>query len=131
VDRVNIQQRIIIFVTYANWFLLIAAAIIGFTSFSAKVGLGITAGGLIVTINFHLLAKTLKKAFTPPPIASIKGVLVKYYIRFFISAIIIYFLMTTQKVDPVGLIAGLSIVVASLTFATLNELRQFFTKEAG
>jgi hypothetical protein len=124
------QQRIIRFVTYANWILLGAVAIIGFFGFSAKVGLGIVAGGLIVSINFHLLSKTLKKALSPPAIASINSVLFKYYIRFIITAIIIYILMTTQRVDPIGLIVGLSIVVASMVFATLNELRQLITKEA-
>lgn len=126
-----IQQRIITFVTYANWLLLVAAVVVAFSNFSFQVGLGVIAGGLIVTINFHLLAKTLKKALTPPATTSIKGVLVKYYIRFTITAVIIYLLMNTQKVDPVGLIVGLSIVVASLMFATLNELRQSLTKEAG
>jgi hypothetical protein len=124
------QQRIIRFVTYTNWILLGAVAIIGFFGFSMKVGLGIVAGGLIVSINFHLLSKTLKKALSPPAIASINGILFKYYIRFIITAIIIYILMTTQKVDPIGLIVGLSIVVASMIFATLNELRQLITKEA-
>ncbi len=127
----NVQQRIITFVTYANWLLLVAAAIIAFSSFPLQVGLGVIAGGLIVTINFHLLAKTLKKALTPPATTSIKVVLAKYYIRFTMTAIIIYFLMKTHKVDPVGLIVGLSIVVASMMFATLNELRQSITKEAG
>ena len=124
------QQRIIRFVTYANWLLLGAAAIIGFFGFSAKVGLGIVSGGLIVSINFHLLSKTLKKALTPPATASIMGVLFKYYIRFIITAIIIYILMITHRVDPIGLIAGLSIVVASMIFATFNELRQLISKEA-
>jgi hypothetical protein len=124
------QQRIIRFVTYANWLLLGAAAVIGFFVFSLNVGIGIVAGGLIVSINFHLLSKTLKKALTPPATASITSVLFKYYIRFIITAIIIYFLMITHKVDPLGLIVGLSIVVASMILATLNELRQLITKEA-
>ena len=129
--HVNIQQRIVHFVTYANWFLLVAVTVLGFANFSLRMGLGILAGGLVVTINFHLLAKTLRKALTPPHTASVKAVLFKYYIRFIITAIIIYFLMAIPQVDPVGLIIGLSIVVASMMFATLNELRQFIMKEAG
>ena len=127
----NTQQRIIEFVTYTNWFLLVAATILGFANFSLQVGVGILSGGLVVTINFHLLAKTLRKAFAPPHIASVKAVLFKYYIRFIITAVIIYFLMATPQVDPIGLVAGLSIVVASMMCATLNELRQFIMKEAG
>lgn len=129
-NRVISQQRIIRFVTLTNWLLLGAATLIGFFGFSVNVGLGIAAGGLIVSINFHLLAKTLKKALTPPAIASTTSVLVKYYIRFILTAIIIYILMTTRKVDPMGLIVGLSIVVASMLCAAVNELRQLITKEA-
>ncbi len=127
----TIQQRILKIVSYANWYILLAACMIGFVFFSPKVGLGIAAGGLVVTINFHLLAKTLKKALTPPHIASVSGVIVKYYIRFVITAIIIFALIWSKQVDPVGLIAGLSVVVASMFLATLNELRQLFMKEAG
>ena len=125
------QQRIVNFVTYSNWLLLIVTSAIGFSQFSPNVGIGILAGGLIVTINFHLLAKTLKKAFTPPHIASVGGVLAKYYIRFLITAIIIGLLMVSKQVNPIGLIVGLSVVVASMMFATLNEVRQLITKEAG
>ena len=109
---------------------MVLATGLGFIYFAPDVGLGIAAGGFIVTVNFHLLAKTLRKAFTPPHIASIKGVLIKYYIRFVVTAVIIYFLMTSDFVNPFGLIAGLSVVVASMMLATLNEVRQLLFKEA-
>jgi hypothetical protein len=128
---VKTQQRILNFVTYSNWLLLIIASAVGFSQFSLGVGLGILTGGLIVTINFHLLAKTLRKAFKPPHIASVGGVIAKYYIRFLITAIIISLLMVSKQVDPMGLIVGLSVVVASMMLATLNEVRQLITKEAG
>jgi hypothetical protein len=128
---VKTQQRILNFVSYSNWLLLIVAGAIGFSHFSFEVGMGIASGGLIVTINFHLLYRTLKKALTPPHIASVRGVIAKYYIRFFITAIIIFMLLMSKHVDPMGLIVGLSVVVASMMFATLNEVRQLITKEAG
>jgi hypothetical protein len=128
---VKTQQRILNFVSSCNWFLLIFASAIGFINFSVQVGIGIAAGGLIVTVNFYLLARTLRKALTPPHIASVKGVIFKYYIRFTVTAIIIFFLMASRYVNPFGLIVGLSVVVASMFFATLNELRQFIMKEAG
>jgi len=128
---VNTQQRILNFVSYSNWLLLIVASAIGFSHFSLQVGAGIAAGGLIVTINFHLLARTLRKALTPPHLASVKGVILKYYIRFCITAVVIFVLMVSRYVDPMGLIAGLSVVVASMMFATLNEVRQLIMKEAG
>jgi hypothetical protein len=128
---VNTQQRILNFISRSNWLLLLLASAVGFINFSPRVGIGVAAGGLIVTVNFSLLARTLGKALTPPHIASVKGVLFKYYIRFIMTAIIIFFLMASHCVDPFGLIVGLSVVVASMFFATLNELRQFIMKEAG
>lgn len=126
----NTQQRIVKFVTLANWLLLCMATVVGFICFTPDVGLGIAVGGVLVTVNFHLLARTLKRALTPPHIASIKGVLIKYYIRFAVTGIIIFVLMITHSVNPIGLIAGLSVVVASMMLATVNEVRQLLFKEA-
>jgi hypothetical protein len=64
------------------------------------------------------------------PLTSYKSVLIKYYIRFAVSGVIIFILMIKQYVNPVGLIAGLSIVVVSITCATLFELKKTVSKEA-
>ncbi len=127
----NTQQRIVKFVSHSNWILLAAATAGGAVCFPPAVVLGIGAGGLIVTVNFHLLARTLKKALSPPHITSIRGPLIKYYVRFLVTAVIIFILIRTGSVDPIGLIAGLSVVVASMILATLNEVRQLLCKEAG
>lgn len=130
-NDVTTQQRILKIVSRANWILLPVASCIGFACFSPKVGIGVAAGGIIVTINFHLLSRTLKKALTPPHIASVKSVIMKYYIRFILTGVVIFVLMASKYVDPFGLVAGLSVVVASMFIATLNELRQLIMKEAG
>jgi hypothetical protein len=126
----DIQQRIIKFVTRSNWILFGAATIAGFVIFSRSVALGILFGGLLVTINFHLLAKTLKKALTPPHLASHNLVLAKYYLRFLVSGFIIFLLIAGHIVHPVGLVIGLSIVVFSIILATLCEVKKLIFKEA-
>lgn len=126
----DIQQRIIKFVTRSNWILFGVASILGFALFSAHVALGILFGGLLVTINFHLLAKTLKKALTPPHLASHNLVLAKYYLRFLVSGFIIFLLIAGHVVHPVGLVIGLSIVVLSIILATLCEVKKLIFKEA-
>jgi hypothetical protein len=127
---VDIQQRIINFVTRANWVLFGVASIAGFIIFSKSVALGILAGGLLVTINFHLLGKTLRKALTPPHLASHNVVLAKYYLRFLISGFIIFLLIAGHIVHPVGLVIGLSVVVFSIILATICELKKLLFKEA-
>jgi hypothetical protein len=126
----DIQQRIINFVTRSNWILFGATTIIGFVIFSRSVALGILFGGLLVTINFHLMSKTLKKALTPPHLASHNVVLAKYYLRFLISGFIIFLLIAGRIVHPVGLVFGLSVVVFSIIFATIYEVRKLLLKEA-
>jgi hypothetical protein len=124
------QRRIINFVQRANWIIFILATAAGFFWFSSEFTFGVMAGGLIVTLNFHMLSKTLKKAFSSPIFTSWHVILVKYYIRFIISGIIIFALILTRLVSPVGLIIGLSIVVASIMLATLCEVKKIIFKEA-
>ncbi len=126
----DIQQRLLKFVTRTNWILFIFASIIGLAVATPGFARGIIFGGLIVTINFHLLYKTLKKAFTPPHISSHNVVLAKYYIRFIISGLILYLLIRGDFVDPLGLFVGLSVVVASITLATACEIKKIIFKEA-
>lgn len=126
----NIQQRLIQMITYTNWILLGAASLIGIICASGGVARGVVAGGLIVTINFHLLARTLKKSFAPPFVASHHVILAKYYLRFILSAVIIFFLIRQKIVDPLGLFVGLSVVVASIMLATVFEIKRLMCKEA-
>ena len=126
----EIPQRIIKFVTRSNWILFVVASILGFAFLSRPMALGILFGGLLVTINFHLLTKTLKKALTPPHLASHNLVLAKYYLRFLISGFIIFLLIAGHIVHPVGLVVGLSIVVFSIILATACEVKKFIFKEA-
>lgn len=126
----KIQERLIQMITYTNWILLGAASLIGIICAPPHFTMGIVSGGLIVTINFHLLARTLKKSFAPPFLASHHVILAKYYLRFILSAIIIFFLIRQRIVDPLGLFVGLSVVVASVMLATVFEIKRLMCKEA-
>jgi cytochrome c oxidase subunit IV len=125
-----IQQRILKFVLMSNWILVAATSLAGVLFWSAPAALGILFGGLIVTVNFHLLYRTLKKAFRPPHIAPVNLVLAKYYLRFILSGVIIFLLIYTHLVNPLGLFVGLSVVVASIMLATACEVKKLICKEA-
>ncbi len=126
----RIERRLLRFITFTNWILCCAVSIGGFVLASGRFAWGILAGGLIVTINFHLLYRSLKRTLTPPYIANTRAVLGKYYIRFLASAVIIFVLIADHYVNPLGLIIGLSVVVTSIFIATLNEIRKIIFKEA-
>ncbi len=126
----EIQQRLLKFIIRTNWILFSIASIIGLVVSPPDFASGIVFGGLIVTLNFHLLYRTLKKAFRPSHLVSHNVVLAKYYIRFIISGFIIFILISSHYVDPLGLLIGLSIVVASIILATMSELTKLIFKEA-
>ena len=125
-----IHQRLIKFITITNWVLFSIVSIAGFLITTPNFAKGIIFGGLIVTINFHMLSRTLKKAFRPPHLVSHNVILAKYYLRFVVSGFIIFVLISKHYVDPIGLFIGLSVVVASIMLATIYETKKLFFKEA-
>ena len=126
----DIQKRILTFVTRSNWILFLAASILGFMLLPTDFAKGVLFGGLLVTLNFHLLAGTLRKALTPPHLASHNLVIAKYFLRFIGSGFIIFILIAGNFVNPVGLVIGLSVVVISIMLATLCEITKLIFKEA-
>lgn len=125
-----IEQRLIKFITITNWILFSIVSIVGFLMTTPDFAKGIIFGGLIVTINFHMLSRTLKKAFRNPHSASHNVILAKYYVRFILSGFIIFVLISKHYVDPIGLFIGLSVVVLSIMVATICEVKKLFFKEA-
>lgn len=126
----RIEKRLLRFITVTNWILFLAVTIGGFVLAPGRFAWGIVAGGLIVTVNFQLLYRSLKQALTPPHVANVKGVLGRYYLRFAVSGAVIFVLIADNYVNPLGLIIGLSVVVTSIVLATLNEIRRIIFKEA-
>jgi hypothetical protein len=126
----SIQQRLLEFVTRCNWFLFITGSALVVINTQMPFSSGFVAGGLIVTVNFHLLARTLKRSFVPENLSSRNVILAKYYIRFAISGFIIFLLISRHVVDPLGLLLGLSVVVVSITLATMRELTKQIFREA-
>lgn len=132
----NVHERIIKFIMWSNWILFAALAITGIVmtvSMPQLPGLlaGLLAGGLIATVNFHLLYRGLRRSLMEPEAPShTTKILGKYYIRFIISGAIIYFLLSGGYVHPIGLLIGLSIVVASIFLATIREVTKILNKEA-
>jgi hypothetical protein len=77
--------------------------------------LSVLAGGAIALVNYCLLERTVRRALLPAGQPEVMGrVLVKYYLRFAATAVVLFFLVRQGWVEPLGLLAGLSVVV--LTF---------------
>ncbi|MFP4039851.1 MAG: ATP synthase subunit I [Desulfosudaceae bacterium] len=126
----SLDQRLVSLVTRTNWILYAALVISGLILMDAGFVWGIICGGLIVTVNFHLLSRTLKKTFQMSFKPSSGLVILKYFFRFILIGLILYLLISNHMVDPLGLVTGLSVVVASMMVATLYAIKNLLSGEA-
>ena len=124
------QLRILKFVTRSSWVLLLLAGTMSGVMAPVDMTMGIIAGGLLVTINFHFMYRSLKKSLASTHLSSVKSLFAKHYLRFVFSIVIIYMLISKDIVDPGGLLIGLSVVVFSIMIASLCELKKIIFKEA-
>lgn len=127
--------KVVDMVTKSNWLLLVLVALVTVMTTSTPFYLGVLAGGLIVAVNFHLLKRTIEKDIRPEMVMekgrSLTGrVLIKYYIRFAVSGILIFLLISNHIVHPLGLLTGLSVVVASVFLVTVLVVTRLYFKEA-
>jgi len=128
-------EKIVNFITRTNWLLFLGSSLVALLLASPKVYLGVFLGGLIVTINFHVLKNTVTQNINQERVMEkgkslIGALLVKYYLRFTLTAVIIFLLISNRSVHPAGLLAGLSVVVASTFIAAAIELTKIIFREA-
>jgi hypothetical protein len=102
-----------------NWIILGILTLISVFFMPYKFALGMLLGGFISVVNFHWLVRDLRKAFKSLSEKSNSAVMFKYYIRFAVTAIALYFIITGDIVDIIGLLIGLSTVVIAIVITTI------------
>jgi hypothetical protein len=105
-----------------NWITLGFFIAISLLFWSPDFTLGILLGGLISIVSFTWRQRDLKAVFRNLTGRAQSAIMFRYYIRFFVSAVIIYFIITKTTADVVGLLIGLSIGVINVVLALLLSL---------
>lgn len=113
-----------------NWVLLVVLAAASVAFWDLKFSLGVIAGGLLAIANFSILRRVLVRQFEPGHKPSVSGVLIRYYLRFFATAVVILLLIKFSVVGPVGLLVGLSVIVFNLAHLGIRLFRQAKLTEA-
>jgi hypothetical protein len=118
----DIHKRLLRFISRANWVVFILFLMVspyiplpGFT-------LGVVCGGLLVTLNFHLAYRSLNRSFDGGRPPAFPVVMAKHYLRFLLTGVIIFLLISNDIGNPLGLLLGLSVVVVSLLTASVLEV---------
>jgi hypothetical protein len=104
-----------------NWFFLGILLLISL--FVSKMFiLGVFCGGILSIVNHYWRNRSLKKAFLNVSDKTKSFLMIRYYIRFILTGIVLYVLIAKTPVSVIGLIVGLSVVVINIVFTTLFEL---------
>ena len=100
--------------------LLVSAAVyltglvglLSFTSLGFAAGFG--AGGALVLLNLCISAHSIRKAQFHEKARALLSVVGGFYFRLSFLAVCLYCLIRFTKVDPIGVVLGLSVVPAGL-----------------
>ena len=96
-----------------------------FFMFSPFAALSVAIGGLVALVNFGLLQGTIKKALMGGKSRGMMPVvLLKNAFRFGATALALWLLVRQGLAEPLGLLAGLSVVVVSIITFGLIEARK-------
>jgi ATP synthase I chain len=109
-------------IEFANWIMLAIIFIPALVFAPFKFALGVLLGGFISILNFYWMERGLRGIFTNTA-GNIKGsVMVKYYIRLVLTAIVLYFLIANGTVNVIGLLIGLSVVVINIIVTLITTM---------
>ena len=118
-----------------NWVVLSVFSIVSFLFMSGEFAIGVLLGGLISIVNFRWLSRDLRIVFLKHADKAKPFIIVKYYIRFILMGVVLFFVITRMPVDVLGLLLGLSVVVINIILTVIganlkNPLRRLRKKNA-
>lgn len=92
---------------------LVVLATVGGLAVSGEFCLGVLAGGLLMAGSFGIIASVIRSVFTKTTISPLKiGI---YWAKFAGILLLIGVLILVFRVDPLGLLVGLSTILVAIT----------------
>jgi len=112
------QQRLEV----VNWVVLAVFVLASAVIFSLNFTLGVLLGGLISIVNYHWLCRDVKKVFQHLTDRAKSRIMFKYYLRFGVTAVVLFFIISSRIVDVIGLLIGLSTVIINIALSAVMAL---------
>ena len=113
------------FITVLNvgsWVLLALLATLGFFLFSGHFALGVLAGGVLTMANFNWLQNILKRALLLPKGKAQSFAMSRYMLRLVLIGLAVWFMIVHFRIDLIGLLVGLSVLVINIFALTIYKL---------
>jgi len=91
----------------------------GWALFSLQVGLGALAGGFIAIANFFWIRNVLKRILGQLPANATTYAQLRFIARFSVTAMLLYFIITSGWFSLAALFVGLSVIVVNIIALSL------------
>ena len=104
-----------------NWIVLGLLLALSLPFGDGRITLGILCGGLVAIGGFVWLQKSLQKLLARPESGARARYQVGYLVRLAVLAMVLGLLVAVLKINPVGLVIGLSVVVINLFWITVQR----------
>ena len=103
-----------------NWVVLGVLLAVSFLFLPGRFTLGVLLGGFISIANFYWLSRDLRGTFLKHAHRAKPFMMAKYYIRFIVTGVVLFFVITRAPVDVFGLLLGLSLVVINVIVTVIG-----------
>ena len=103
-----------------NWVVLGVLLAVSFLFLPGRFTLGVLLGGFISIVNFYWLSRDLRGTFLKHAHRAKPFMMAKYYIRFIVTGVVLFFVITRAPVDVFGLLLGLSLVVINVIVTVIG-----------
>jgi hypothetical protein len=107
-----------------NWLILGMLLAASLPFLSVPLSTGILAGGLLAITAFAWLQRSLKRLLADAGPEAHKRYQSGYVVRLLALGAVLAVLIAIVKIDPVGLVLGLSVVVVNLLWLALQRAMQ-------
>jgi len=103
-----------------GWVIMLALSLASLVYLPSDMTAGVIIGGLLVTINLHLLQRAVNRALTPGSRITPKNILPKFYLCFLATAAILFLMISQHLVHELGLLLGLSVFLWNLLILVIH-----------
>ena len=104
-----------------SWLILLVMLLVSLLLGDPKLTIGILCGGLISTGAFLWLRRSLNRLLAEPDSGAKARYQFGYVVRLIALAAVLVILIAIVKIDTVGLLIGLSVVVINLFWTTIQQ----------
>ena len=99
--------------------LTVILGLAGWAIFSLPFGLGAAAGGCIAIVNFFWMRNVLQRILWQLPANAATYAQLRFVARLSVTAVLLYFILTSGWFSLAGLLVGLSVIVINIIALSL------------